>query len=185
MGSHTGHVTGMGSSGRMPDSSYRPGNSGEEELQLQLALAMSKEEAEAKVVISFGVFFLYSWCFPYLFVYLVFTVKANVFIGETGSRRSGPNRTGNQRVAQERASCGWSFSISSAPAAGSSPSPAVSCRWLTEPRLWERAGAAGATEPLGPRSERHSLSKGSFWRSRSCRSLWGPSIKRENDSSSQ
>ncbi|CAG5112562.1 Oidioi.mRNA.OKI2018_I69.chr2.g6761.t1.cds [Oikopleura dioica] len=48
MGSHTGHVTGMGSSGRMPDSSYRPGNSGEEELQLQLALAMSKEEAEAK-----------------------------------------------------------------------------------------------------------------------------------------
>ena len=61
MGSHTGHVTGMGtSSGRMPDSSYRPGNSGEEELQLQLALAMSKEEAEAKVVfIPLACFFLY------------------------------------------------------------------------------------------------------------------------------
>ena len=113
----------------------------------------------------------------------MFSVKTNVFIGKAGSRRSGANRTGNQRVAQERASGGCS--ISSAPSAGSSTSPSISCRRLTEPGLWKRAGAASATEPLGPRSERHSLSKGSFWRTSSSRSLWGSSIKRKNNSSSQ
>jgi len=48
MGSHTGQVTGMPTSGSAGGSGYRPGNTGEEELQLQLALAMSKEEAENK-----------------------------------------------------------------------------------------------------------------------------------------
>ena len=49
MGSHTGQVTGLPTSGSHAPSGYRPGNTGEEELQLQLALAMSKEEAENKV----------------------------------------------------------------------------------------------------------------------------------------
>jgi len=48
MGSHTGQVTGMPTSGSHAPSGYRPSNTGEEELQLQLALAMSKEEAENK-----------------------------------------------------------------------------------------------------------------------------------------
>lgn len=48
MGSHTGQVTGLPTSGSHAPSGYRPGNTGEEELQLQLALAMSKEEAENK-----------------------------------------------------------------------------------------------------------------------------------------
>ena len=54
MGSHTGQVTGMPTSGSAGGSGYRPGNTGEEELQLQLALAMSKEEAENKVIVVFA-----------------------------------------------------------------------------------------------------------------------------------
>ena len=54
MGSHTGQVTGMPTSGSAGGSGYRPGNTGEEELQLQLALAMSKEEAENKVTVVFA-----------------------------------------------------------------------------------------------------------------------------------
>lgn len=48
VGSHSAYVTGMGAPKNPGDPTFRPGNTGEEELQLQLALAMSKEEADDK-----------------------------------------------------------------------------------------------------------------------------------------